>query len=203
VFHASQIDGIPAFVAPTVEQAPWRRPKAAEVILRNSAAVVRYGGERAFYSPGTDHIQLPPDHAFIGPAEWAATLLHELSHWSGHSSRLNRDLKNRFGSEAYAAEERRAELSSVFIGAEVGLPCDIPNHASYLASWITALKADKREIFRAASDAQKIADYVLAFHPEYAGRVLAAADPEPEAAGETAHVELARPAAVRQAGMRP
>src|SRR5208282_3207493 len=83
VFHASQIDGIPAFVAPTVEEAPWRRPEAVDIILRNSKAVIRIGGDRAFFSPSTDHIQLPPDSAFESPEGWAAVALHELSHFSG------------------------------------------------------------------------------------------------------------------------
>ena len=73
VFHASQVDGIPAYQPPTVEEAPWQRPEAADIILTNSGAVVRIGGGRAFYSPGTDHIQLPPEGAFTGPHEWAAT----------------------------------------------------------------------------------------------------------------------------------
>jgi antirestriction protein ArdC len=171
VFHASQIDGIPAYKAPTVEEAPWTRPEAAEIILKNSAAVVRIGGDRAFYSPSTDHIQLPPEHAFRGPPEFAATALHELGHWTGHPSRLNRDLQNRFGSAAYAMEELRAELASAFVAAELGIPIEIPQHASYIASWIKPLKEDKREIFRAAADAQRIADMELRFHPAYAAQV--------------------------------
>jgi antirestriction protein ArdC len=82
VFHASQIDGIPAYKAPTVEEAPWTRPEAADIILKNSGAVVRIGGDKAFYSPTTDHIQLPPEHAFRGPPEFAATALHELAHYA-------------------------------------------------------------------------------------------------------------------------
>ena len=80
VFHASQIDGIPAYVPPTVDEAPWQRPEAADIILHNSGAAVRIGGGRAFYSPATDHIQLPPESAFDGPQAWAATALHELGH---------------------------------------------------------------------------------------------------------------------------
>jgi len=182
VFHASQIDGIPAYKVPTVEEAPWTRPEAANIILTNSRAVLRIGGDRAFYSPSTDHIQLPPECAFNGPHEWAATALHELGHWTGHPSRLDRDLRNRFGSAAYAMEELRAELSSAFVGSTLGLPTDIPQHASYLASWIKALKEDKREIFRAAADAQKIADLVLNFHPDYAATL------EPEAEAEKAEI---------------
>ena len=171
VFHASQIEGIPAYKAPAVDEAPWTRPEASDIILRNSGAVVRIGGDRAFYSPTTDHIQLPPEHAFNGPEEFAATALHELAHWTGHPSRLNRDLQNRFGSSAYAMEELRAELASAFVANELGIPTDIPHHASYIASWIKPLKDDKREIFRAAADAQRIASMELGFHPDYAAQV--------------------------------
>ncbi len=186
VFHASQIDGIPPYKAPSIEEAPWTRPEAANIILTNSRAVVRVGGDRAFYSPATDHIQLPPEHAFVGPHEWAATALHELAHWTGHPSRLNRDLKHKFGSAAYAQEELRAELASAFVGNELGLPTDIPQHASYIASWVKALKEDKREIFRAAADAQKIADMQLGFHPDYSATL----EPE-EAPKPLDHVTLA------------
>lgn len=171
VFHASQIDGVPAYKAPAIDKAPWTRPEASDIILKNSGAVVRIGGDRAFYSPSTDHIQLPPDFAFNGPEEFAATALHELAHWTGHPSRLNRDLQNRFGSSAYAMEELRAELASAFVGNELGIPTDIPHHASYIATWIKPLKDDKREIFRAAADAQRIASMELGFHPDYAAQV--------------------------------
>ena len=179
VFHASQLDGIPPYKAPTFDEAPWTRPDAANVILTNSRAVVRIGGDRAFYSPSTDHIQLPPEHAFNGAPQWAATALHELGHWTGHPTRLNRDLQNRFGSAAYAMEELRAELASAFVGAELGLPTDIPQHASYIASWIKVLKNDKREIFRASADAQKIADMQLSFHPDYALSLEPEDEPKP------------------------
>ena len=171
VFHASQIDGIPAFKTPTVEEAPWTRPEAADIIMKNSGAVIRIGGDRAFYSPATDHIQLPPESAFHGPAEFATTGLHELGHWTGHPSRLNRPVQNRFGSAAYAMEELRAELASSFVASELGISTDIPQHASYIASWLDPLKGDKREIFRAAADAQRIADMELGFHPDYAAQV--------------------------------
>jgi antirestriction protein ArdC len=171
VFHASQIDGIPAYKSPTFEEAPWARPEAADIILKSSGAIVRIGGDRAFYSPSTDHIQLPPEHAFRGPPEFASTALHELGHWTGHPSRLNRDMQSRFGSAAYAMEELRAELASAFVASELGIPTDIPQHASYIANWIKPLKDDKREIFRAAADAQRIVDMVLSFHPEYASEM--------------------------------
>jgi antirestriction protein ArdC len=178
VFHASQLDGIPAYQPPTLEEAPWQRPEAADLILKNSGATVRIGGGRAFYSMDTDHIQLPPEGAFNGPHEWAATALHELGHWTGHPSRLNREFGRR-GSGAYAKEELRAELASVFIGAELGLPADIPQHASYIEGYLKDLKNDKREIFRAAADAQKIADLALSFHPDYAATMKAEQTAEP------------------------
>ncbi len=180
VFHASQIDGIPAFVAPTVEEAPWRRPEAVDIILRNSKAVIRIGGDRAFYSPSTDHISLPQESAFDSPEDWASVALHELAHFSAAPHRLNRDLSGRFGSEAYAREELVAVLSSLIIGTELNLPTDIPNHASYIESWIKILKNDRREIFRAAAAAQKCADYCLGFHPDYAASVTYGADNEPQ-----------------------
>ena len=102
MFHTSQIDRVPANKAPAIKQARGTRPKASETILKNTQSVIRTGGDRAFYSPATDHIQLLPDHAFNGPAEYAALALLELAHRTGHSSRLNRGLENRFGSSAYA-----------------------------------------------------------------------------------------------------
>ena len=174
LFHASQIDGLPTFVAPTVEEAPWRKPEAADTIVVNSQAVVRIGGDRAFYSPATDHIQMPPQHAFHSAAGFASTVLHELGHWTGAETRLNRDLRNGFGSHDYAREELRAELAQVMVCAELGLPdCDFANGAAYIASWLERLKSDRKEIFRAAADAQRIADFLLAFHPEWLARTAA------------------------------
>ena len=163
LFHASQIDGIPPYIPPNVEKAPWREPHAAATIARNSKAAIRIGGDRDFYSPSTDHVQIPPTCAFRSPAAYASVLLHELSHWSGNKDRLDRDLSGRFGSNDYAREELRAELSQVMICAELGLEdCDFTNGAAYIAHWLTKLRDDKKEVFRAASDAQRIADYLLA-----------------------------------------
>lgn len=87
-------------------------------------------------SLGTGHIQLPPDNAFQGPPEFAATALHELGHWTGHRTRLNRRHE--------AMEELRAELSSALLAGELGIPADIPQHASYISNWLVPLKKDKR-----------------------------------------------------------
>jgi antirestriction protein ArdC len=178
LFHASQIDGVPDFVPPTIEEAPWRAPEAAELIVTNSRAVIRVGGDRAFYSPNTDHIQMPPMQAFHTPAGYSGTILHELGHWSGAKHRLDRDLRNAFGSHDYAREELRAEIAQVMVSAELGIgECDFSNNASYIASWLEKLRSDRKEIFRAAADAQRIADYLLAFHPEYAARNSGGVEP--------------------------
>jgi antirestriction protein ArdC len=171
LFHASQIHGIPDYVPPTIEEAPWRAPEAAETIVANSKAIIRIGGDRAFFSPSTDHIQMPPPHSFGTASGWASVILHELCHWSGGSNRLNRDLRNRFGSHDYAREELRAQLGQMMVCGELGIAVsddEFSNSAAYLSSWLEKLRSDRKEIFRAAADAQRIADYLLAFHPDYA-----------------------------------
>jgi len=180
LFHASQIENVPDHVPPTVAEAPWRAPDATGTIVANSGAVVRIGGGQAFYSPSTDHIQMPPMAAFHSAAGWSNTIIHELSHWSGAEARLNRNLRNHFGSHDYAREELRAEISAAMVGAELNLPDhDLPNTASYVAHWLERLRSDRKEIFRAAAEAQHIADYLLAFHPAYAERHgLAGAHPD-------------------------
>lgn len=186
IFHASQVDGIPEFHAEESSKPLIQRIEAADVIMKNSGADIRIGGDRAYYCPSTDHIQLPPDSAFRSPEGQAATALHELSHWTGASHRLNRDLTGSFGTQAYSREELRAEISSALLGTILGLPTDIENHASYIGSWIGILNEDKREIFRAAADAQKIADYLLNFHPDYA---TAGKDGDNEAAERPASID--------------
>jgi antirestriction protein ArdC len=186
LFHASQIDGIPDYVPPTIEEAPWRAPESAEIIVTNSGAIVRYGGDRAFYSPATDHIQMPPQAAFATAAKFCDVLLHETCHWTGHTTRLNRDLQNKFGSSDYSREELRAEIGNVMICAELGISdCDFSNNAAYIASWLEKLRSDRREIFRAAADAQRIADYLLAFHPDYASSLAGSEDDIADDSGAT------------------
>src|SRR5580704_16001885 len=185
LFHASQIDGIPSYVPPTVAEAPWRAPEAAEIILANSRAIIRIGGERAFYSRGTDHIQMPPRGAFASAGGWASVQLHELGHWTGAGARLDRDLSGRFGSPDYAREELRAEIAQVMVCAELGLTeCDFSNNDAYVAHWLQKLRDDSKEIFRAAADAQRIADYLLAFHPACAASEGMADEPDAAAVSD-------------------
>jgi len=179
VFHASQLDGIPELGEPEAPKPVAERIADADLIVKASGVRVEIGGERAYYAPSTDHVQIPPDEAFHSPEQRAATLFHELSHASGHVSRLNRVLSGRFGSVSYAKEELRADLASFFVGNTLALPCDVPNHASYIASWVDVLKNDKREIFRAAADANRIAEWILSHHPAHA-----AGDGEPDTADD-------------------
>lgn len=133
----------------------------AEEMLRLSGAVIKHDqADRAFYRPSTDEIHLPPEAAFKELARYYATALHELGHWTGHSSRLNRDIQNPFGSPAYAKEELRAEMASTYLSADLGLPLNSISHAAYTQGWLKALKDDKMEFFKAANDAQKIANYL-------------------------------------------
>jgi antirestriction protein ArdC len=129
-------------------------------LLHETGAVIRHGGNRAFYSPSEDLIQLPPEAWFDEPDSYYAIALHELVHWTGHPLRLDRVLGRRHGIEAYAYEELVAEMGAAFLCARVGIPARL-EHASYIDSWLDALRRDKRLIFTAAGAAQKAADYVL------------------------------------------
>jgi antirestriction protein ArdC len=163
VFNASQIDGIPSHVPKQRQE--WEVVETGESILRNSGAQIRHDQrDRAFYNRAEDAIHLPSQEAFKSAADYYGTALHELSHWSGAESRLNRPTLTesyRFGDPNYAKEELRAELASVFLAAERGIPHNPEQHAAYVGTWIQALQNDKNEIFRAAKDAHKAADFIL------------------------------------------
>ena len=163
VFNAKQIDGIPEYQPkrPT----PFEVVNSAEQILDNSGAKITHDqADHAFYNRASDSIHLPPKDAFKDAAGYYGTALHELAHWTGHPSRLDRPTLNasyRFGDTNYAKEELRAELASVFLAAERGIPHDPEQHAAYVGSWIKTLRQDKNEIFRAAHDASAATDYLL------------------------------------------
>lgn len=163
VFNVEQIDGLPAQYypqpAPVLDSVP--RIAHAEAFFAATGAKVQHGGNRAFYATAADFIQMPPFEAFRDPESYYATLAHECTHWSGHTSRLDRTFGKRFGDDAYAAEELVAELGAAFLCASLALTPEIrDDHASYLGHWLTVLKADKRAIFTAAAHAQKAADFL-------------------------------------------
>ncbi|EHL31867.1 zincin-like metallopeptidase domain-containing protein [Legionella drancourtii] len=157
VFHASQIDNMPELIA---KEPDWSLIKKAEKLLHNSGAtIVHSEADRAFYRLSTDSIHLPQ---FKSAANYYATALHELGHWSGHPSRLDRDLGHPFGSDAYAKEELRAEIASMLLGAELGIGHDPSQHTAYIKSWIRVLEDEPLEIFRASADAEKIVNHLCA-----------------------------------------
>jgi antirestriction protein ArdC len=170
VFNAEQVDGYSDATEPvTADQTAVIA--AADSAIAATGAKITHSGSRAFYRPSTDDVYMPPREAFTGTdtsnatESYYSTLLHELAHWTGHDSRLSRDFSRskRFGDESYAGEELIAELGAAFLCARLGIT-NTPrvDHAQYIASWLKVLKADNRAVIRAASDAQKAADYILA-----------------------------------------
>ena len=131
------------------------------VIAAQAGAQVRHGGSKAFYSPSTDHVQMPSIDAFESADAYAGTLAHELVHWTGHQTRCDRQFGKRFGDDAYAFEELVAEIGSAFVCAQTGIPLEGLQHTSYVASWLKVLKNDKRAIFTASSQAKKAAEFLL------------------------------------------
>lgn len=172
VFNTSQLEFLPGRFA--LRPAPaWQPIGEAEQLLYETGAVIRHGGNRAFYSPSEDLIQLPPPAWFPDSGDYYAVALHELTHWSGHPRRLNRVLGRRHGIDGYAFEELIAEMGAAFLCAHCGLPGRL-EHASYIDHWLDALRRDKRLIFVAAGMAQKAADFVL-------GETISAPAPQSEA----------------------
>ena len=167
VFNAEQVEGLPAHFYAVHEPAlePAARIERAEAFFAATGAVIREGGDRAFYSMADDRVQMPPFVAFKEPEAYYATLAHELTHWTKHEKRLARDFgRKRFGDEGYAMEELVAELGAAFVCADLALtPAPREEHAAYIASWLKALKDDKRAIFAAAAHAQRAADYLARF----------------------------------------
>lgn len=135
------------------------RDELADAFLHSTGADIREGYGEAYYVPSRDFISMPAFAGFKGADHFYNVAFHELTHWSGHKSRLDRDLKNRFGSRNYAAEELIAELGAAFLCAEFGFDGDVRN-AGYIANWIELLKADKRAFFTACSQASKAAEHL-------------------------------------------
>ena len=170
VFNAEQCDGLPAGyyakVTPPAET-PMQRTPAADRFFAVTGADIRHGGTRAYYAPGPDYIQMPPFETFHNAESYAATLAHELTHWTKHEKRLARDMgRSKWGDEGYAREELVAELGSAFLCADLGITPEVrEDHAAYIASWLKQLKDDRRFIFSAASHAQRAVDYLHSLQP--------------------------------------
>lgn len=174
VFNTDQCEDLPADLATAPPPVPdgLILPQA-DALIAASGADFRIGGDRAFYVPGDDYIQVPRPESYFEPINWHRTALHELGHWSGHPSRLARNLSGRFGSALYAKEELVAEMTSAFVCASLGIVPTV-RHADYLGSWLEVLREDNHAIVSSASAASKAADYLLGFLPEAAAAVESA-----------------------------
>lgn len=165
VFNIAQCEGVdleqlPEPTAAHEIEAPLGQEAAAEAVALTGATII-HGGNRACFSPAQDLIMMPkPDQFECIDAYWS-TLLHELTHWTGHKDRLARTFGGTFGSHDYAREELVAEMGSAFLCAQLGIPLEGLQHPAYLANWIEVLKEDKRAIMRAASLARKATEYIL------------------------------------------
>jgi len=165
VFNSVQCENLPedvAIVAPPPP--PGLIEPQVEALIKASGIDFRIGGDRAFYVPAQDYVQVPPPQAFFEPINWHRTALHECSHASGAPHRLNRDLSGAFGTKKYAFEELVAEISAAFCCAALGIVPTV-RHADYIGSWAEVLREDNRAIVRAASQASKAADFLLDFLP--------------------------------------
>jgi len=168
VFNTDQCDELPdeiAIAAPPPP--PGLIEPTVEALIKATGIDFRIGGNRAFYAPVEDYVQVPPPQAYFEPINWHRTALHELGHATGHRSRLNRDQSGSYGTKKYAFEELVAELAAVFGCASLGIVPTV-RHSDYVGSWLEVLREDNRAIVRAASQASKAADYLLGFAPDMA-----------------------------------
>ncbi|PDT34935.1 MULTISPECIES: ArdC family protein [Sinorhizobium] len=179
VFNVEQIEGLPEQYhhRPAPAPDPLERIEHADRFFRNTGAVIRHGGNQAFFAPTADLIQMPPFESFKDAASYYATLSHEVTHWTAPAHRLSRDL-SRYAKDKSerAREELIAELGSCFLCADLGIAPELeprPDHASYLASWLKVLTGDRRAIFQAAAHAQRAANFLHDLQHEAAQERLA------------------------------
>jgi antirestriction protein ArdC len=158
VFNASQVEGV-TIQAPSVPDKPFNAIEAAELRIKLTGAVITHGGDSAFYAPSVDKINVPHKASFISEASYYATVFHELTHWTGHELRCNRNLKGKFGNPLYAFEELVAEMGAAFLCQDYRIAGEL-RHAGYIQSWLKVLKEDSRAIFKAAALAQKAVDHI-------------------------------------------
>ena len=165
VFNAAQVDG---WTPPTPTTATEIELNAvADAFVASTNAQITYGHIHAAYQPARDQIELPALEQFAASEAFYSTTCHELTHWTGHTSRLGRDLAGRFGDDAYAAEELVAELGAAIACAHLGIaPTPRDDHASYLAHWLKILNADPKALFAVAAKAQAAINYLESLQPE-------------------------------------
>lgn len=170
VFNAEQCEGLPQhFYTPAVQPTETiERIERAATFFANTPADIRTGGNRAYYAIEADYVQMPPLETFCDSESHAATLAHEMTHWTRHTTRLNREFgRKRWGDEGYAMEELVAELGSAFLCADLQITPEVrEDHAAYLGNWLKVLKDDKRAIFSAASYASKACEFLHGLQPQ-------------------------------------
>ncbi|MGB9154080.1 MAG: zincin-like metallopeptidase domain-containing protein [Alphaproteobacteria bacterium] len=173
VFNVDQIEGLPEhfYVKPEKPQCTFDHIKMldnVEEFIRHTGAEIRHGGNRAFYTPTYDFIQIPQREAFKDTESYYATILHESTHWTKHENRLNRNFgRLKWGDEGYAKEELVAEIGAAFLCADLGITPEIrEDHAAYIESWLKALQNDRKLIFTAAAHASRAVDFMKAKQPE-------------------------------------
>ena len=164
VFNVAQVEGLPSELYLSTQGktfSDFEKDEEAEELLNLSGAKICYEGNQAYYSPVTDEIILPPRNQFEFNEPFYDTAFHELAHWTGHPTRLNRIKKGEDSKKDYAVEELIAELTTAFVCSSIGFESQITNNAAYLKSWMKVLKEDNKIILRICTDAQKAADFIL------------------------------------------
>ena len=166
VFNAEQCDSLPkGLIAAAVAKSERQIVPEAEALIGATGADFRIGGDQAFYVPSEDFIRIPNQTAYTDQINYYRTAFHELGHWTGHKTRLDRNLTTKFGTVDYAREELVAEMATAFVCASLGI-VPIVRHADYIGNWLQVLKEDAKAIVRAASLASKACDFILAFKAE-------------------------------------
>ncbi|MCE9565994.1 MAG: ssDNA-binding domain-containing protein [Planctomycetes bacterium] len=169
VFNVEQIEGLPAHfyatASPQLDSA--QRIEVADQFFAHTGADIRHGGNQAYYAPEPDYVQMPPFESFRDAASYCSTLCHELTHWTKHAIRLDRDFgRRKFGDEGYAREELVAEIGAAFLCCDLGItPEPREDHVAYLGYWLKVLKEDKRAIVQAASHAQRAVEFLHGLQP--------------------------------------
>jgi len=158
VFNASQVDGVTIAATSTVDK-PFNSIIEADERIAKTGAIIRHGGDSAFFAPSMDIIQMPNKSAFADESSYYATIFHELTHWTGAETRLKREFGKRFGNPEYAFEELVAEMGAAFLCQDYRIQGEL-RHAGYIQNWLTACRKDSTAIFKAAALAQKAADYI-------------------------------------------
>ena len=159
VFNVEQTDAPRPAPAAIPDAAPFDSNQACEAAIIKTGALIRHGGDAAFYMPSQDAIQLPHKTSFDSPANYYATTFHELTHWTGAKHRLAREFGGRFGNPQYAFEELVAEIGAAYLCADHGIAGEL-RHAGYISNWLKACRDDETAIFKAAALAQKAADFI-------------------------------------------